>query len=257
MTSAPALLWRSMKTMRNWHLQLREALHVLPPKEPVIVLRNGWKISYRRETGDRYCFNEVWLEKAYEPPNFDWSRCKTIIDVGANIGCSSLYFSHRAPQARIISCEPAPENFAMLQKHIEMNGLSGKILPLKIGIDEKEGTSTFYITKTTGGHSLYNYEENALPLEIKTKTLAQLFTEQNVEHCEYLKLDCEGAEYAILYTAPKELLQKIDVIMMEYHTFATTPNAIPEQLKAYLEQNGFDVHDAGPFMFFAKNRNLK
>ena len=63
-----------------------------------------------------------------------------------------------------------------------------------------------------------------------------------------LKLDCEGAEYEILYGAKDKVLRSIDRIAMEWHKFDASHN--PERLSQYLESKGFSVN-------FKANRNGK
>ena len=52
-------------------------------------------------------------------------------------------------------------------------------------------------------------------------------------------MDCEGAEFGILFNCPKETLKKIKKISMEYHNKNDVNNG--NALKKYLEDNGFNV----------------
>ena len=65
-----------------------------------------------------------------------------------------------------------------------------------------------------------------------------MFEKNKIEKVDLLKLDCEGAEYDILYSLPKEKFKKINRIALEAHKReGKTNNAL--SLKAFLEENGF------------------
>ena len=56
---------------------------------------------------------------------------------------------------------------------------------------------------------------------VETKTLNTVFRDLGIEHCDYMKLDCEGSEYAILLLADTTLLRRIDTIVLEFHDHLT------------------------------------
>lgn len=73
-------------------------------------------VYFRPGTADLTTFREIFLREEYNldlPPSF---HPKIIIDAGANIGFTSLYFSRKYPDALIFSLEPEPGNFELLKK---------------------------------------------------------------------------------------------------------------------------------------------
>jgi hypothetical protein len=71
-------------------------------------------------------------------------------------------------------------------------------------------------------------------------SLATVFEKCGITKCDLMKLDCEGAEYEILFTAPEAILQRIDRIVMEYHD-----NANPythEDMDRFLTGKGYRVN---------------
>jgi FkbM family methyltransferase len=227
--------------MRNWDLQVRAALRMLPHKEHTLRLRNGWIIHCRPKTLDRLSFNEVWLEEIYEPPQFDWASCKTIVDIGGYIGCASLYFAKHAPHAQIYAFEPSPSNFTALQRNIQSNHLEGCIHATQAAVGATSGTATFFLMDTTGGNSLFQYTNPKEKITVPMVTLEDIFAKYHIATCDFLKIDCEGAEYQILYTAPPALLQKVRLIMLEHHAFTGNPRNTPEELTRFLQTHGFIV----------------
>jgi FkbM family methyltransferase len=68
-------------------------------------------------SSDTQAFEQIFIEREYEAIA-QIPRPELILDLGANVGLSSLYFVREFPHAEIIAVEPDPRNFAMLQKNI-------------------------------------------------------------------------------------------------------------------------------------------
>jgi hypothetical protein len=77
-------------------------------------------------------------------------------------------------------------------------------------------------------------------LLVKTQSLAEVFEEHAVKRCDMLKLDCEGAEFEILLTLDRAILERIDSISMEYHDGVTS--AGHRDLEVALTGAGFVVN---------------
>jgi len=77
-------------------------------------------------------------------------------------------------------------------------------------------------------------------VNVKSITLQNIFEENNISHCNFLKLDCEGAEYEILCNLPTKYFKKIDKIVMECHFVDKKPELI-DGLKQTLAKQGFQV----------------
>jgi len=63
-----------------------------------------------------------------------------------------------------------------------------------------------------------NINDDLQSIDVQCLTLAEVFKENNINNCDLLKLDCEGAEYDILFNTPKEILIKIDQMAIEVHS---------------------------------------
>jgi hypothetical protein len=89
---------------------------------------------------------------------------------------------------------------------------------------------------------------------VRQLTLEQLFQESGVEQCDLLKIDCEGAEYDILLTARPPVLQKVQMIICEYHPTASGDRST---LIEHLSNLGFNVTaDRSPVGFIMATREL-
>lgn len=143
-----------------------------------------------------------------------------IIDCGANIGISTLYFKALYPQATILAVEPSPKNMSFVKQNVEVNNIHG-VTMLEAAASDSEGTVSFWEhTHKPGGSTMVKavYESKIKDSFKEYKVPAVLLSKHLPWKVDLLKMDVEGAEGGIL----KELsqsgsLSKIDRIIMEYH----------------------------------------
>jgi len=76
-------------------------------------------------------------------------------------------------------------------------------------------------------------------LEIQCVTLDDVFKKNKIDKCDLLKMDCEGAEFEIIYNASSECLDKIEEIRMEYHCFEEGQTV--QKLIDFLKDAGFKL----------------
>jgi hypothetical protein len=68
-------------------------------------------------------------------------------------------------------------------------------------------------------------------------SLKDIFAKNKIPRVDFLKMDCEGAEYEILFNCQENILRKIDKIVIECHN--TDKNKRLLSLKKFLEDNKF------------------
>ncbi|NBR84728.1 MAG: FkbM family methyltransferase [Verrucomicrobia bacterium] len=184
-----------------------------------------------------FLFNEVFVGNEYyvKLPRRD----PFIIDCGANIGCTTLYFKLHYPDARILAFEPNPYCFEMLKKNVEANGLKHVAL-VQAACASAPGTTTFHVNPTFSplSSAIGNRDEKqkTVPIEVRLVKLSDSIT----ENVDLLKLDIEGGEwdvFADLVASGK--LARIDRMAIEYHhRFGTTEVKMSRFLKI-LEDAGY------------------
>jgi FkbM family methyltransferase len=163
---------------------------------------------------------------------------KTVIDIGANIADSSIYFAIRGAK-KVISLEPFPKNYEMAKKNIELNNLSDKITLLLAGLAGNQGFVTISPSdKSWLGSSIKNSSQG---LKVPIITLEDILKQNNLQDGELniLKMDCEGCEYEPILSASRDVLRSFSHIQLEYHYGY-------KDLKCKLEQNGFIVSITKP-----------
>ena len=182
-------------------------------------------------------------EKYYKK-KFSLKKNDIVIDVGAHVGKFSIPLVREFSGINIFAFEPDPDNFECLEKnfHLNLDKVEKYNLYQSVvsnNVDEKIFSLGMFSTtgslKTIG----FSYEnKNAKHIKVKSITLEKLFKENNINNCALLKMDCEGSEYLIFESLPKDILNKINMIFIEVHI---TKDNNPLMLKSYLERNGFIV----------------
>ncbi|MDO8752056.1 MAG: FkbM family methyltransferase, partial [Candidatus Wolfebacteria bacterium] len=88
-------------------------------------------------------------------------------------------------------------------------------------------------------------------IRVETVSLDEIVQKNNIERIDFLKMDCEGAEYGILFNSSPKTIGMIQKISMEYHDMDNERNV--NRLKTFLEQNEFTVTIAphGDSMLYA------
>jgi FkbM family methyltransferase len=161
---------------------------------------------------------------------------KTVIDIGANIGDTAIYFVLRGA-SRIIAIEPYPRNCETATKNISENNFSDKIDLVLAGCAGRP--TTINIDENYHSNPVSQLTESIQGIKVPLLTLEQILSNNDVKSGAVLKMDCEGYEYDIILTTPKETLQKFEQIQIEYH-FGY------KDLKQKLEDVGFDVEITRP-----------
>jgi FkbM family methyltransferase len=162
-----------------------------------------------------------------------------VVDIGANIGAATVYFLQALPGSTAIVFEPEPLNYDLLATNIRRNGFSSRVTAYQKGVAGTQEVRTLYFAPNSPENSFYR--PIGEPVDVDCTTLERIFRDHDLDRCDLLKIDCEGAEYEIIYGAPRELLSKVRGIVVEWHG---VPGHAPEQLEAYLIEAGFATRRA-------------
>lgn len=139
---------------------------------------------------------EIFIDDVYKLRNHELHGM-SVLDIGANIGDSSIAFASRG--ARVHACEPLPTLYECLQANIVANGMQELITMHPVGLSTEDR-----IVKV-GAESMHLV--NAM----------DYLKAQNIGAVDWLKLDCEGCEYELLGNqAFLDYLQPMR-IALEYH----------------------------------------
>lgn len=139
---------------------------------------------------------------------------KTIIDGGANIGMSSIFFATRFPLAQIIAIEPDPENFSLLTYNTRA---FPSVQRRKEGIWSKSGFVRIIDTAADKNAFQVCWQPEIGEKAIPAISLGDIKTILGTETLDIVKLDVEGAEKAIFEENFEEWLPYTKVLIIETH----------------------------------------
>lgn len=164
----------------------------------------------------------------------------TVIDIGANIADSSIYFACRKAK-KVIAIEPYLGNYAVAKKNIETNYLSDTIDLMLAACSNHSGSMSL------DGHDSNVYrstEAGNNGADISLVTLPDIISKYKIDSA-IIKMDCEGAEYPILLGTDDDILNRFTHIQIEYHYGYAN-------LCKRLEKCGFSVAISRPIYHFNK-----
>lgn len=127
---------------------------------------------------------------------------QTIVDVGAHHGGTARAFRRRYPGARIVCVEPVPSSLTRLRA-IEMSHRL-EILPFAAGDRDEE--ARLLVNATAANMSTLRYDGSE-GLAVRVRTLASICTDHTIDRIDYLKIDTEGSDLAVLRGAEPLLAQ--------------------------------------------------
>ena len=175
------------------------------------------KVRVRRLTSDEIFVVNIIERLEYTHDGFDIRPGQTVIDIGGNIGTFALLAAQRA--SRVITIEPNSDNYSRLQDNLARNG-AANVTAVRAAVANASGTVTLQCAAEGGYHTISAGIRDGAALSVETVpaiTLPEIFDKYQVDRCDFLKLDCEGAEYEILLNLPLEYLQRISRIALEWH----------------------------------------
>ena len=131
-----------------------------------VKLRNGTKCIIRNKS-DAIAFLENFFLETYEQgKEFQIKDNDIILDVGAHIGCFTLYASKKINKGKIFAFEPTSESFNVLKQNVELNQLKN-IHIQNAGVLKESGTSVIYVDKNNEiGNSLFLKNKNMVEEKI-------------------------------------------------------------------------------------------
>ncbi len=164
-------------------------------------------INIRTKTSDLSVYEKVVINEEYKLP--EWIDPKTIIDAGANIGISSLYFSLIYPQAMIIAIEPESSNFAMLKDN---TASQRRIHLVRAAIWNENKMLNLYGETNSDFQVGDGYEGD----DIDGVTLDELMRRLSIDYIDVLKVDIEGAEKEV-FDSSEKWIEKVGMLVIELH----------------------------------------
>ncbi len=180
---SPLLIWISMNLAgrANWVRRLKLRGYRFP-------------IYYRVGTSDLDVIWQILIRCEYECVAHEKS-VSLIIDCGANIGCTSFYFLHHYPEARVVAVEPDSGNCKMCRRNLKVFGdrfvlVHSAVWPTATPLRVARGSYrdgrewSFQVEPVSDGGTS----------ELLGTTISDLIDASGCEQVDLLKIDIEDAE---------------------------------------------------------------
>lgn len=170
------------------------------------------KVHIRPRSADEYTFREIFIRREYDikfPAKFS---PRWIIDAGANIGLTSVFFSIKYPSAKILAIEPDKENYQRLL--INTSAISNiDALRAALWVDE----SNIEVIDEGYGLRGFTVRAGATSNEVNGITINSLIAKYNIDVIDILKIDIEGSEKEIFEKGYEEWLPRTKCLVIELH----------------------------------------
>jgi len=170
-------------------------------------------LHFRRGESDLRVFRQIFQDQEYF--HFpEGLNPKVIIDAGANVGYSAVWFAEKFPKARILALEPFPTNVQLLKKNVKSYPAI-EVIPCALWFEDTT------LSLHDPGKGAWGIETH--PMTQVKGQVAQAFSidsiciKYQISQIDILKLDVEGAEYEIFKFGPLDWLDRVRLVQMETH----------------------------------------
>ncbi|AFY34227.1 FkbM family methyltransferase [Calothrix sp. PCC 7507] len=229
----------TLKFHINNVLNIAQSANHLPPKSYQIQFGDYctdlWLRTY---TGDIFVLHEIFLECCYQIPKIWLQEASSIIDLGANIGITTLFFRAYFPNAKYVLVEPSTTNLSVLRRNISWLEKCNQAQVIAGAVSNYSGELRFSNTQWSwGGYIDPDSSEETI---VRSYTMTEIIELSGLNKIDILKVDIEGAEKQ-LFSQPNEWLKNVKIIIAELHNQYSI-----EQFQKDLEPMGFTVIPPNP-----------
>jgi FkbM family methyltransferase len=190
------IAWRLLRSGRELTLKFKDETRLILRPLP----HHDYGVAY-----------EVFVMASYvNPTPMDPSKMRCIVDLGANVGYSCLFWSRKYPNAEIVAFEPHPDHIELLNRNMELNLISNRVTVHAAAAGPRAGTAFL----ADAGSSSMLVQLNR-PRTI-TVPVVDFFDVVGDRRIDLLKMDIEGGEYALIEDSRFQQLN-VGALVLEWH----------------------------------------
>ena len=225
---------------------VRQSLRI---RSPLRIPNTGRSLIHRGTNTDTEIFDQMFLARVYDFTQLSrhreidsyYNACPMplILDCGANIGASTIWFATQFPRSTVVAVEPEPGNFALLKKNTEnanaiavhgaVAGHAGELQLFDPGLGSA-GFRTGASGNDAGPGTVHAYTLDTLAAMVPGSTPF------------ILKIDIEGAE-GDLFKTHHSVLDNCPIVIIELHDWMLPRTASSRAfLKWHVSQDRDFVH---------------
>lgn len=201
---------------------------------------SNFLVAYRSGTTD-----EKVIEHSFENdiffsgvPDYKPGEDDIIFDVGAHIGTFSMLASTKVPKGKVYAIEACKESFNYCLTNKKLNDLDN-IEACNIALFDKDGTIKLNYDTEGWGHSITSVLTGDGE-KVQTLSMESFMSKYNIDHCDFAKFNCEGAEFPIILGTPVPILAKFRYLLVLYHLDLAAGSSL-EQLENHFTAAGFSL----------------
>jgi FkbM family methyltransferase len=192
-------------------------------------------LDYNGKKDMHYILNEIFYQKVYNNDFVCVAENDIVFDIGFNYGFFTLDALTYKPK-KIIGFEPNPNLVKLFNRlHIDSVELH------QSAVSNKAGSTIFYENNFSGKSSIHSDVNADTKLDSYNVNICS-FNDMAEQYdvIDYLKVDCEGAEYEIFESIPNEFLtNRIRKIALEFHHNINDIKVV--NLISKIKQCGFEI----------------
>ncbi|MGC1272790.1 MAG: FkbM family methyltransferase [Planctomycetaceae bacterium] len=179
---------------------------------------DGLTFRVRRLAADEHFVRGV-VDGIYTPAGYEIGPNDVVVDVGGNIGAYAVWAAKKAARGKVITLEPASENFTLLEENLRLNRLTN-VSAVQAALADRTGTITLHLAaRSSGDHTLDPalIDASRGTETVEAVTLAGLFARYEIEHCDLIKFNCEGGEVPVVLGLDEAIASRLRRIVLGYH----------------------------------------
>lgn len=215
----------------------------------------NFKVNLRLGGSDARVFSQILIEEEYRPlielirQRSSLNDIEYIVDAGANIGLTTLYFKSFFKGASVVALEPDATNFSIMLDNIKANEVNN-VFALRAGLWNK--VAALEIDRGFRDHlewslTLRENDKNSNSSKVEGWPLSAIVEKYSFPRIDILKIDIEGGERFLFEDeeTARELLNNVRYLALEIHDeFGIRP-----KIESALTANGFIYFSVGETLF--------
>jgi FkbM family methyltransferase len=210
------------------------ALKLKPPYRVPFALRPA--------SNDIYTLDEIFIERVYAGVLESVQHAEVIVDLGANIGLSSIFFLGHYPGSRVIALEPDPRNYRILKENLRRFSAVQRAQAVEAAAWQRDGRVRFVPPEQPGhvNQGMLVADETERGKTVFGMAMPSIMSTAATTHVDILKVDIEGGEVGLL-AGDTSWLANVKCIAIEFHGDSRRESNFDE----LMAKHGFTCRDAG------------
>jgi FkbM family methyltransferase len=172
---------------------------------------------------------------------------RLIVDGGANVGFTTVFYAHKYPDAQIVAIEPDDENCELLRRNC-------RAYPNVVLMQGGLWNSDRYLEIENPGDASWSFRLREVPVptrnSVKGITIPEILRRCNTNEVDILKLDIEGAERFLFSTGCNDWIRKVKAIVIEVHN-----KACREAVLRATSEHGFAMSQQHEKLVFVRDKD--